>query len=375
MCADTFYASDTVLDNNSCLDSAPSLPHLLFHGTTWHSRLLPSVHKFAYPYRYWGVNISALAAGQPLPEVGLYTDPTSATEPTAKLDSVKYRLLSSRLFTNSRLNGLALFSAKHSAIQQFCPSDYLHQPDNEEAQVEQDKNKRKARRHINRDNKVSLQAANEQLLARLNAAFIEQTGSAPTGDMLGLVVCRNAGLYFSPVNFYLGFDELQIPSHLLAEVSNTPWDKRHYYGFLLQGADSEFCHDKNFHVSPFNPIDQQYCWQVSIKNTINDIKNSTLKNTAPRTNADPQANESLLGGLQVRIAINISDVRGEVLKTGIKMSGVPMSAPAVRASLAKNPLMNITSLTRIYWHALKLYAIKKVPYVGYDEKLADSKQR
>lgn len=375
MCADTFYASDTVLDNNSCLDSAPSLPHLLFHGTTWHSRLLPSVHKFAYPYRYWGVNISALAAGQPLPEVGLYTEPTSATEPTAKLDSVKYRLLSSRLFTNSRLNGLALFSAKHSAIQQFCPSDYLHQPDNEEAQVEQDKNKRKARRHINRDNKVSLQAANEQLLARLNAAFIEQTGSAPTGDMLGLVVCRNAGLYFSPVNFYLGFDELQIPSHLLAEVSNTPWDKRHYYGFLLQGADSEFCHDKNFHVSPFNPIDQQYCWQVSIKNTINDIKNSTLKNTAPRTNADPQANESLLGGLQVRIAINISDVRGEVLKTGIKMSGVPMSAPAVRASLAKNPLMNITSLTRIYWHALKLYAIKKVPYVGYDEKLADSKQR
>ena len=375
MCADTFYASDTVLDNNSCLDSAPSLPHLLFHGTTWHSRLLPSVHKFAYPYRYWGVNISALAAGQPLPEVGLYTDPTSATEPTAKLDSVKYRLLSRRLFSNSRLNGLALFSAKHSAIQQFCPSDYLHQPDNEEAQVEPDKNKRKARRHINRDNKVSLQAANEQLLARLNAAFIEQTGSAPTGDMLGLVVCRNAGLYFSPVNFYLGFDELQIPSHLLAEVSNTPWDKRHYYGFLLQGADSEFCHDKNFHVSPFNPIDQQYCWQVSIKNTINDIKNSTLKNTAPRTNADPQANESLLGGLQVRIAINISDVRGEVLKTGIKMSGVPMSAPAVRASLAKNPLMNITSLTRIYWHALKLYAIKKVPYVGYDEKLADSKQR
>lgn len=375
MCADTFYASDTVLDNNSCLDSAPSLPHLLFHGTTWHSRLLPSVHKFAYPYRYWGVNISALAAGQPLPEVGFYTEPTSATEPTAKLDSVKYRLLSSRLFTNSRLNGLALFSAKHSAIQQFCPSDYLHQPDNEEAQVEPNKNKRKARRHINRDNKVSLQAANEQLLARLNAAFIEQTGSAPTGDMLGLVVCRNAGLYFSPVNFYLGFDELQIPSHLLAEVSNTPWDKRHYYGFLLQGADSEFCHDKNFHVSPFNPIDQQYCWQVSIKNTINDIKNSTLKNTALRTNADPQANESLLGGLQVRIAINISDVRGEVLKTGIKMSGVPMSAPAVRASLAKNPLMNITSLTRIYWHALKLYAIKKVPYVGYDEKLADSKQR
>lgn len=376
MCADTFYTSDTLLDNNSCLDSAPSLPHLLFHGTTWHSRLLPSAHKFAYPYRYWGVNISALAAGQPLPEVGLYSvsDSTSVTEPTVRPDSLTSKLLSSRLFTNSKLNGLALFSAKHSAIQQFCPSDYLHQPDNEEPQGELDKDKRKAQRHTGYYNKVQLQAANEQLLARLNAAFIEQTGSAPTGDMLGLVVCRNAGLYFSPVNFYLGFDEQQIPSHLLAEVSNTPWDKRHYYGFLLQGADSEFCHDKNFHVSPFNPIDQQYCWQVSIKHTLEDIKNSTLKNTMANTNIDTQANKSLLGGLQVRIAINISDVRGEVLKTGIKMIGVPMSAPAVRASLAKNPLMNATSLTRIYWQALKLYAIKKVPYVGYDEKLADSKQ-
>ncbi|WP_250162805.1 hypothetical protein [Psychrobacter sp. WY6] len=44
------------------------LPHQLFHGTTWHSRLLPSVHKFAYPYRYC-INISALAKGLELPEV------------------------------------------------------------------------------------------------------------------------------------------------------------------------------------------------------------------------------------------------------------------------------------------------------------------
>ena len=49
------------------------LPHQLFHGTTWHSRLLPSMHKFAYPYRYWGINISALATGQELPEVSLRT--------------------------------------------------------------------------------------------------------------------------------------------------------------------------------------------------------------------------------------------------------------------------------------------------------------
>ena len=375
--------SNTSLGNKSAFNSATSLPHQLFHGTTWHSRLLPSIHKFAYPYRYWGANISALAAGQQLPEVWLSTvsHPIALSEPTAKQGSLRSKLRSSRLFVSSRLNGLALFSAKHIAMQQFCPSDYLHQPDNEEQQSgrgekNKHKDKHKAQRHTDSGNKAQLQIASEQLLARLNAAFTEQTGSAPTGDMLGLVVCRNAGLYFSPVNFYLGFDSQQIPSHLLAEVSNTPWDKRHYYGFLLEGAESQFCHDKNFHVSPFNPIDQQYCWQVSIKNRVNNIENGILESTAvdTDTDTDTQNNESLLGGLQVRIAINISDERGEVLKTGIKMTGVPMTEPAVRTSLAKNPLMNITSLTRIYWHAFKLYAIKKVPYISYDEKLADSKQ-
>ncbi|WP_182405200.1 DUF1365 domain-containing protein [Psychrobacter sp. GP33] len=289
------------------------IPHQLFHGTTWHSRLLPSVNKFAYPYRYWGVNISALAAGQTLPEV--------TTTSFSKSTLFKQGLLK---------KGLPLFSAQHRALQQFCADDYLIiDAQSSEKAVGDDF---------------------EALKHRLEQTFIKQTGSAPLGDMIGMMVCRNAGLYFSPVNFYLGFDNEQTPTHLLAEVSNTPWDKRHYYGFLLEGADTEFCHDKDFHVSPFNPIDQQYRWQVSVKKQPNHC-------------------------LQVRIAINISDARGEVLKTGIKMTGLPLTNESVRHSLRKNPLMNITSLTRIYWHAFKLYAVKKVPYINYDEKLADSKQQ
>ena len=119
---------------------------------------------------------------------------------------------------------------------------------------------------------------------------------------------------------------------------------------MLDGENTEFCHDKDFHVSPFNPIDQLYRWQVKVKKQSDNC-------------------------LQVRIGIDISDERGEVLKTGIKISGVPMTTASVRKSLRQNPLMNMTSLTRIYWHAFKLYAIKKVPYINYDEKLADSQQR
>ena len=325
---------------NILSDEAKGLPHQIFHGTTWHSRLLPSVHKFAYPYRYWGVNIGALAAGQALPEVDIRP------------------FINNKFLKKLPLNKGLLFSGTKKALQQFYPEDYL------QGLSTQDTNSLSKNREANdkREYSTDVQALEQRLIQ----AFTERTGSAPIGDMIGMVVCRNAGLYFSPVNFYLGFDKAQQPTHLLAEVSNTPWDKRHYYGFLLDGGNTEFCHDKDFHVSPFNPIDQQYQWQVTIKKAIKNTVVNEVKS---------EVNEQSEQCLDVRIAINISDKRGEVLKTGIKMSGVTMTASAISESLRTNPLMNITSLMRIYGHAFKLYAIKKVPYINYDETLADSKQQ
>ena len=332
--------TNNIQEISTLSDEAKGLPHQIFQGTTWHSRLLPSAHKFAYPYRYWGVNISALAAGQALPEIDVRSS------------------IGNKFLKKLPLNKGLLFSGTKKALQQFYPEDYL------QGLSTQDTNSLSKNREANdkREYSTDVQALEQRLIQ----AFTERTGSAPIGDMIGMVVCRNAGLYFSPVNFYLGFDKAQQPTHLLAEVSNTPWDKRHYYGFLLDGGNTEFCHDKDFHVSPFNPIDQQYQWQVTIKKAIKNTVVNEVKS---------EVNEQSEQCLDVRIAINISDKRGEVLKTGIKMSGVPMTASTIRDSLRKNPLMNVTSLMRIYGHAFKLYAIKKVPYINYDETLADSKQQ
>lgn len=316
---------------SSSKPSKDMLAHQVFSGTTWHHRLLPAKHKFAYPYRYWGVNITALAAGQALPEVDL---------------ALNLPLLKNRKLLKHRKLRLPLFSGTHKALQQFFADDYCIGENKSNGDQEESSN----------DSEHAAQA----LERRLKQTFIEQTGSAPTGEMMGMLVCRNAGMYFSPVNFYLGFDEGERPTHLLAEVSNTPWNKHHYYGFLLDGADSTFCHDKDFHVSPFNPIDQQYRWQVHIDNQADDKQAS-----------DKQTGDTL----KVRISIDISDARGEVLKTGIKMGGVAMNSNSIQDSLRKNPLMNLSSLTRIYAHAFKLYAIKKVPYIHYDEKLDDSQSR
>ncbi|MGM8884550.1 DUF1365 domain-containing protein [Psychrobacter sp. 1U2] len=319
--------------------------HQLFHGTTWHSRLLPSVHKFTYPYRYWGVNISALAVDNSLPEV------VSSRFQSNHLKSAKF--LNRLPFSQAITKGIPIFSAKHKALQQFHADDYL--------QGLESTTSNKDTSNGATDDK-STDKSVDQLLQRLTYAFTDKAGSSPTGDIIGLVVCRNVGVYFSPVNFYIGFNAEQTPTHLLAEVSNTPWDKRHYYGFLLDGTETEFCHDKDFHVSPFNPIDQLYRWQVSIKPQ------------GPKISKAANSNANQNDVFDIRIAINISDKRGKVLKTGIKMKGEPMTQKSIRKSLTQNPLMNFTSLSRIYWHAFKLYAIKKVPYINYDEKLAESEQ-
>ncbi len=133
------------------------LPHQLFHGTTWHSRLLPSVHKFAYPYRYWGVNITALAAGEVLPEV--------STSAVAKPMPNKRK----------RIKGLPLFSAQYKALQQFCAEDYLH-PSVDDDDADNDK-------------KNGLNSA-KTLEQRLKKAFVEHAGSAPSGEMMGMLVAE-----------------------------------------------------------------------------------------------------------------------------------------------------------------------------------------
>ena len=308
---------------------APFTAQQILTGTTWHVRRQPSQHKFSYPYRYWGLNLTALKAGNQLPNLG-------------RIFSAKHQ------------------GAKKTILQQICFDDYL-------SSVELSEDDTPLPSSISKPSMQSkLDESVQALLHRLNTQFEALAGSQPEGEILALVVGRNLGMYFSPVNFYIGFDTHQSPSHLLAEVSNTPWDKRHYYGFLLAGASSSVSHAKDFHVSPFNPIDQHYRWQVDIT--------SATPNADSQSNFEADCKTEPSHCLDIGIAIHVSDERGEVFAAGIKMSGIPMTKAAIKQTLRANPIMSITSMAQIYWHALKLFAIKRVPYIHYDETLRASKQ-
>ena len=93
---------------------------------------------------------------------------------------------------------------------------------------------------------------------------------------------RYFGYSMNPVSFYFCFgaggSELRA---VVAEVSNTPWNERHCYVIprpMFDASDEEeskLSTPKEFHVSPFMPMSQQYRWRITAPcETINvDISN------------------------------------------------------------------------------------------------------
>ncbi|WP_406667918.1 DUF1365 domain-containing protein [Gallaecimonas sp. GXIMD1310] len=162
------------------------------------------------------------------------------------------------------------------------------------------------------------------------------TGSRPTGKVLALVNLRTLGLYFSPVNFYYGYDQQGQLSHFLAEVSNTPWNQRHYYGLSLQEGLTPR-HPKAFHVSPFNPIDQQYRWRLQPP------------------------------GARLFVHLENHDSRGHVFDATLALQRQPLTLASVRRQLLRRPVMTASVVLGIYWQALKL-ALKGVRIYGYQKE-------
>ncbi|MDA0159686.1 DUF1365 domain-containing protein [Solirubrobacter ginsenosidimutans] len=76
----------------------------------------------------------------------------------------------------------------------------------------------------------------------------------PIASVKLLTMPRSLGVGFNPVSFYYCFDDGGELTHLVAEVTNTPWGERHAY-VLPQGKGSP---EKAFHVSPFMGMDHEY---------------------------------------------------------------------------------------------------------------------
>jgi DUF1365 family protein len=161
----------------------------------------------------------------------------------------------------------------------------------------------------------------------------ELSGESFSGKVLAVCHLRYLGVYFSPVNFYYLYDEQGEWRYLLAEVSNTPWNQRHYYAVKAQPGENQenWRHDKAFHVSPFNPMDQQYHWMLKP-----------------------------LGSF-LSIHLECHKAGKKEFDATLLMKAQPMNSKNLLRLLIRTPMMAVKVTISIYWHALKLW-LKGVPF-------------
>jgi len=150
--------------------------------------------------------------------------------------------------------------------------------------------------------------------------------------MLGQLRCF--GVYFSPVNFYFFGNNDTRFKYMIAEVSNTPWNERHYY---LVPLEKKVNFKKVFSVSPFMNLDMNYHWHVK------QLPDKTL------IHIENKQNEELLFDATLRLK------RKEL--TSEELSKLFKRFPAMTWSIFKG----------IYYQALKLF-IKRVPFLGHSGK-------
>ncbi|WP_228276646.1 DUF1365 domain-containing protein [Marinobacter sp. JSM 1782161] len=183
---------------------------------------------------------------------------------------------------------------------------------------------------------------------------VEQaTGWRPTGRIELITHPRYLGYVFNPVSFYCCYDDTDdptagaLPRVVAAQITNTPWHERHLY--CLTGApvtttdagwrSQRYIFSKRFHVSPFNPMDQEYRWLFSACDD------------------------------QLRIHMNVLREGQKVFDATLAVQRTPLTRISIRRHVRRFPLESIKVASGIYWHALKL-KIKGAVFHTHPDKLA-----
>jgi hypothetical protein len=160
-----------------------------------------------------------------------------------------------------------------------------------------------------------------------------------------LVQVRCFGIYFSPANFYFCYDKNDNCTQMLAEVSNTPWNERHYYLINLSNANEDKVTKKVFQVSPFMDLDMSYFWHIKPPTQVDDRLLIKIENK--REYQKKCSNEKLFDATLV-------------------MNKLPFTKQVLRRVWCQLPIMTIKIIASIYWQALKIF-VKRIPFIGYQK--------
>lgn len=164
----------------------------------------------------------------------------------------------------------------------------------------------------------------------------EKTGKSPSGPIRMLTHVRYYGYCFNPVTFYYCFDDKgKEVDVIVAEITNTPWKER--YSYILEkdksSSTNSHCHhfQKDFHVSPFMPMEQEYIWKFT----------------------EPCA----------RLSVHFENYQNEIkqFEATLNLNRSELNSSSLRKVLLQYPFMTLKIISAIHWQALRLF-LKRIPF-------------
>lgn len=187
------------------------------------------------------------------------------------------------------------------------------------------------------DPRLPLAEAVRQLVAR-------ETGTVPTGPIRLLTHLRYFGHCFNPASFYYCYDGTG--EHLetcLVEVHNTPWLEEHVYVLPASRNEHPLPHwrqfrlAKNFHVSPFMPMDIHY----------------DLRLRQP--------------GEKLAVHFRNTWQGRHIFDATLKLGRRELSPPALQRLLFGQPPLTLKVVALIHWQAFRLW-VKGAPFFPHPQK-------